>query len=63
MPRGLSSYIETFNNIVLNYADVKKFDEIIQNRPVIPYQACYTSECYCELQSYNQDIIHIPISL
>ena len=27
--------IETFNNFVLNYADVKKFDEIMQNRPMV----------------------------
>ena len=27
--------IETFNNFVLNYADVKKFDEIMENRPMV----------------------------
>ena len=27
--------IDTFNNFVLNYADVKKFDEIMQNRPMV----------------------------
>ena len=27
--------IENLNNFVLNYADVKKFDEIMQNRPMV----------------------------
>jgi hypothetical protein len=33
--RSREIIIETFNNFVLNYADVKKFDEIMKNRPMV----------------------------